>query len=69
MRVCEVEYFQRPRPFRPRGAFRPGVSMIGHSVTLPLLHCAAIISSTILSFIKVRDFAPAFAQLLRQRFD
>jgi hypothetical protein len=46
-----------------RGPFRPGVSMIGHSGTLPLLHCAAIISSTILSF------APDFGQLLRQRFD
>jgi hypothetical protein len=25
--------------------------MIGHSGTLPLLHCAAIISSTVLSFL------------------
>jgi hypothetical protein len=38
--------------FRPRGPFRPGVSMIGHSGTLPLLHCGAIISSTILSFLR-----------------
>ena len=38
-------------PSGPEVHFAPG-SMIGHSGTLPLLNCAAIVSSTILSFLR-----------------